>query len=106
MAKKTNDVNSLNNANKSNAAGNANAKNPGNSAPKNGARDSAVEKKNPSFSHGPVTSLDLERARKELEKNRIEYKVEKGELYTVDNGDAASRSTAIKLVNGSRRKAG
>jgi hypothetical protein len=58
------------------------------------------------FSHGSVATLDLDRARKELEKNKIEFKVEKGELFTVDNGDANMRNTAIKIVSGFKRKAG
>lgn len=58
------------------------------------------------FSHGPVASLDVERARKELEKNKIEVKIDKGELFTVDNGDANVRNTAIKIVSGFKRKAG
>ena len=72
---------------------------------KNDSKDAAQEKKTLTFSHGPVASLDLERARKELEKNKIEFKIEKGELVTVDNGDANARNSAIKVVNNYKKKA-
>ncbi len=57
-------------------------------------------------SHGPVANFDLDRAKKELEKNRIEFRIENGELVTFDHGDAKARTTATQLVGTFKRKAG
>lgn len=57
-------------------------------------------------SHGPVASFDMERAKKELEKNRIEFRIENGELVTFDHGDAKARTMATQVVANFKRKAG
>lgn len=57
-------------------------------------------------SHGPVANFDMERAKKELERNRIEFRIENGELHTYDHGDAKARTTATQVVSSFKRKAG